>query len=104
MNQYITNNVTPTNCSFWEPSFVSELLVDRTAKNLLYIEALMDVRCGHMEISSDARETLASLQKKGLKKEVSNVYIRLPTSKSGMMRWNGFRATYISQQPWEVER
>ena len=29
--------------SFWDPNLVSELLSDRVAKNLMYIEAVADI-------------------------------------------------------------
>ena len=57
--------------SFWDPNLVSELLSDRVAKNLMYIEAVADVDRGHWEVGRERRGELTSLQKKGQKKEVS---------------------------------
>ena len=50
---------------------MSELLSDRVAKNLMYIEAVADVDRGHWEVGRERRGELTSLQKKGQKKEVS---------------------------------
>ena len=50
---------------------MSELLSDRVAKNLMYIEAVADVDRGHWEVGRERKGELTSLQKKGQKKEVS---------------------------------
>ena len=50
---------------------MSELLSDRVAKNLMYIEAVADIERGHWEVGRERRGELTSLQKKGQKKEVS---------------------------------
>lgn len=50
---------------------VSELLSDRVAKKLMYIEAVADIDRGHWEVGRERRGELTSLQKKGQKKEVS---------------------------------
>ena len=50
---------------------MSELLSDRVAKNLMYIEAVADIDRGHWEVGRERRGELTSLQKKGQKKEVS---------------------------------
>ena len=57
--------------SFWDPNLVSELLSDRVAKNLMYIEAVADIDRGHWEVGRERKGELTSLQKKGQKKEVS---------------------------------
>ena len=50
---------------------MSELLSDRVAKNLMYIEAVADIDRSHWEVGRERRGELTSLQKKGQKKEVS---------------------------------
>ena len=50
---------------------MSELLSDRVAKNLMYIEAVADIDRGHWEVGRERRGELTSLQKKRQKKEVS---------------------------------
>ena len=50
---------------------MSELLSDRVAKNLMYIEAVADIDRSHWEVGRERRRELTSLQKKGQKKEVS---------------------------------
>ena len=54
--------------SFWDLNLVSELLSDRVAKNLMYIEAVADIDQGHWEVGRERRGELTSLQKKGQKK------------------------------------
>ena len=55
-------------CSFWDPNLVSELLSDRVAKNLMYIEAVADIDRGHWEVGRERKGELTSLLKKGQKK------------------------------------
>ena len=43
---------------------MSELLSDRVAKNLMYIEAVADIDRGHWEVGRERRGELTSLQKK----------------------------------------
>ena len=50
--------------------FIKDLLEDRVAKNLLYIEALSCVTQGHWDIDAEAKKKLSALQRKGHKKEV----------------------------------
>lgn len=50
--------------------FIKEVLDDRVAKNLLYIEALSCVTQGHWDIKEDVMKKLSALQRKGHKKEV----------------------------------
>ena len=50
---------------------MSELLSDRVAKNLIYIEAVADIDRSHWEVGRERRGELTSLQKKGQKKEVN---------------------------------
>ena len=49
---------------------MGRLLSDRTAKNLLYIGTVAEVEAGNWEVSAEVMDSLASLQKKGMKKEV----------------------------------
>ena len=55
---------------FWDPTFLPELICDRVAKNLLYIEALSAVTLDHWDISPDISKKLSALQRKSNKKEV----------------------------------
>ena len=48
-----------------------ELLEDRVAKNMMYIEALSSVTNGYWEMIPEVKKQLSSLQKKTQKKEVS---------------------------------
>ena len=50
---------------------MTELLSDRVAKNLMYIEAVADIDRSHWEVGRERRGELTSRQKKGKKKEVS---------------------------------
>ena len=56
--------------SFWDSTFVPTLLDDKVAKNMLYIEALHSVAKGHIDVTMETRERLASMKSKGQKKEV----------------------------------
>ena len=53
---------------------MERLLRDRTAKNLLYIETMAEVEAKSWEMSAEVMDSLASLQKKGMKKEVREGY------------------------------
>jgi len=75
---------------FWENQFIDNLLTDRTARNLLYVEvcmvavpdalhhdcpfaakAIASLDNGSIDISPQIRQSLSTLQSKGSKKEVS---------------------------------
>jgi hypothetical protein len=56
--------------SFWDSVFIKELLDDRVARNLLYIEALSCVTQGQWEVTDDIKKQLSQLQRKSHKKEV----------------------------------
>ena len=55
---------------------MTELLSDRVAKNLMYIEAVADIDQSHWEVGRERRGELTSLQKKGQKKEVEEGEMR----------------------------
>ena len=50
--------------------FLPEILADRVAKNLLYIECLLHVSSDHWDIPTHMRKQLHTLQKRSQKKEV----------------------------------
>lgn len=56
---------------------MDQLLEDKTARNLLYIEALWSVDQEQVEVMSEARSSLAALRKKAMKKEVGGAGYRL---------------------------
>jgi len=57
---------------------VSELLSDRVAKNMLYIEAVADIDRGYWEVGREKKAELTALQKKGQKKEYLESAKNLP--------------------------
>lgn len=72
---------------FWDPTFLPELICDRVAKNLLYIEALSAVTLGHWDISPDISKRLSALQRKSNKKEYLELVGTL--SQYGFMQLDG---------------
>lgn len=61
--------------NYWDPAYDLELVRDRVALNLLYVQAVTEVECGWMLCNEEARQKLASLQAKGSKKEYME-YVR----------------------------
>ncbi|XP_035659634.1 sorting nexin-17-like [Branchiostoma floridae] len=55
--------------NFWEPSMDNDLLDDRIAMNLLYVQAVNDIERGWVFAAKDVHKQLAALQAKGSKKE-----------------------------------
>lgn len=55
--------------NYWDPAYDIELVTDRVALNLLYVQAVTEVECGWIVCSEDARQRLAALQAKGSKRE-----------------------------------
>ncbi|KAI8497403.1 PREDICTED: sorting nexin-17-like [Branchiostoma belcheri] len=55
--------------NFWEPSMDNDLLDDRIAMNLLYVQAVNDIERGWVFASKEVHKQLAALQTKGSKKE-----------------------------------
>ena len=66
---------------------MTELLSDRVAKNLMYIEAVADIDRSHWEVGRERRGELTSLQKKGQKKEVSEGGIREGGREGGLYKY-----------------
>ena len=50
---------------------VPPLLAERVAKNLLYIETLSSVALEHWDVDNAKLDSLSSMQKKAMKKEVN---------------------------------
>lgn len=69
IDSFFVNSVS----SYWDPAYDSELIRDRVALNLLYVQAVTEVECGWVLCNEDVRQKLASLQAKGSKGEVSIV-------------------------------
>ncbi|KAK7863145.1 hypothetical protein R5R35_012761 [Gryllus longicercus] len=55
--------------SYWDPSYDLELLQDKVALNLLYVQTVADVERGWVLIGTDTQQQLASLQSRGAKRE-----------------------------------
>ncbi|XP_023211963.1 sorting nexin-17-like [Centruroides vittatus] len=55
--------------SYWDLSYDDDLLDDRTALNLLYVQAISDVERGWTITTKETQQQLAALQAKGSKKE-----------------------------------
>ncbi|XP_070534165.1 LOW QUALITY PROTEIN: sorting nexin-17-like [Ptychodera flava] len=68
--------------SFWDPSFDDDLLDDRVAMNLLYVQAVSDIERGWTLATKEQLERLEALQSKGSKKD----YLRL----SRTLKYYGF--------------
>ena len=57
-------------CSFFHSCYVDNLLDDRTAKNLLYVEMVEQIKRGMIQVSADALRDLESVRKSSQKQEV----------------------------------
>jgi len=55
--------------NYWDPNYDLELMRDRIALNLLYIQTVCDVEKGWIVASKDVKEQLGNLQARGSKKE-----------------------------------
>ncbi|XP_049858580.1 sorting nexin-17 isoform X2 [Schistocerca gregaria] len=55
--------------SYWDPSYDIELMSDKVALNLLYVQTVADVEKGWILSSKETQKHLASLQARGAKKE-----------------------------------
>ncbi|ELU18303.1 hypothetical protein CAPTEDRAFT_150546 [Capitella teleta] len=55
--------------SFWDPSFEDDLMGDRIAMNLLYVQAVSDLERGWVWAPKDQQRQLNTLQQRGSKKE-----------------------------------
>ena len=60
------------------------------AKNLLYIEALSSIALEHWEVGNDKLDSLSSMQKKALKKEVSPIF--------ALDSWGSFYSEHVPEQ------
>ena len=65
--------------NYWDPSYDLDLMRDKIALNLLYIQSISDIEKGWVIASTDIRQTLSSLQASGNKTEYMNVVRNLPS-------------------------
>lgn len=64
--------------SYWDANYDLELMRDRIALNLLYIQALSDVERGWILTSRDLSDQLTDLQARGNKREYLEIVRKLP--------------------------
>lgn len=65
--------------NYWDPSYDLDLMRDRIALNLLYIQSISDIEKGWVIAGSETRQILGSLQASGNKTEYMNVVRNLPS-------------------------
>lgn len=65
--------------NFWDPNYDLDLMRDRIALNLLYIQSISDMEKGWVIASSETRQRLSLLQAAGNKHEYMNVIRNLPS-------------------------
>lgn len=65
--------------NYWDGSYDMDLMRDRIALNLLYIQSISDMERGWMIASAETRQCLSSLQVSGNKNEYMNVIRNLPS-------------------------
>jgi sorting nexin-17 len=65
--------------NYWDLTFDIDLMRDRIALNLLYIQSISDVECGWIMTNAEVRQRLNSLQEIGDKKEYMNIVRNLPS-------------------------
>lgn len=63
---------------YWDPCYDVELMRDRIALNLLYMQALSDVKRGWIVTTRDLAEQLTNLQARGNKSEYLEIVRKLP--------------------------
>uniref|UniRef100_A0A182MY18 PX domain-containing protein n=1 Tax=Anopheles dirus TaxID=7168 RepID=A0A182MY18_9DIPT len=63
---------------YWDPCYDLELMRDRIALNLLYIQALSDVERGWIATTRDLSEQLTNMQARGSKSEYLEIVRKLP--------------------------
>lgn len=65
--------------NYWDPSYDLDLMRDKIALNLLYIQSISDVEKGWIIASPETRQILSSLQVSGNKIEYMNIVRNLPS-------------------------
>lgn len=65
--------------NYWDPSYDLDLMRDKIALNLLYIQSISDVERGWIMTNYETRQHLNSLQVSGDKKEYMNIVRNLPS-------------------------
>lgn len=65
--------------NFWDPNYDLDLMRDRIALNLLYIQSISDMEKGWVISSTETRQRLSSLQTTGNKHEYMNIIRNLPS-------------------------
>ncbi|CRK86367.1 CLUMA_CG000078, isoform A [Clunio marinus] len=65
--------------NYWDPNYDLDLMRDRIALNLLYIQSLSDMEMDWMIASPEVRQRLSSLQVTGNKHEYMNIIRNLPS-------------------------
>uniref|UniRef100_A0A336ML37 CSON003364 protein n=1 Tax=Culicoides sonorensis TaxID=179676 RepID=A0A336ML37_CULSO len=65
--------------NYWDPNYDLELMRDRIALNLLYIQTVSDIEKGWIVASYDTKDQLANLQARGSKKEYLDIARNLPS-------------------------
>lgn len=65
--------------NYWEPSFDLDLMRDKIALNLLYIQSISDIERGWVIASPETRQCLSSLQLSGNKNEYMSIVRNLPS-------------------------
>jgi sorting nexin-17 len=65
--------------NYWDSSYDLDLMRDRIALNLLYIQAISDVERGWIMTNNETRSTLGTLQSCGNKIEYMNIVRNLPS-------------------------
>ncbi|XP_054156548.1 sorting nexin-17-like [Oppia nitens] len=69
MNSVDNNHVIIIRKSYWDPVFDDDLISDRIAINVLYLQTLYDIEKGLIEANKDIRRQLSSLHAKGSKQD-----------------------------------
>lgn len=65
--------------NYWDPSFDLDLMRDKIALNLLYIQSISDIEKGWVIANADTRQCMSSLQASGNKTEYMSIVRNLPS-------------------------
>lgn len=65
--------------NYWDPQYDLELMHDKIALNLLYIQTLSDVERGWIIASNDIKDQLSTLQARGNKRDYMKIVSNLPS-------------------------
>lgn len=59
-------------CSYWDPCYDVDLMIDRVSLDLLYLQVIEEIDLGWIVADSQTKDILSAYEAKKQKREVSN--------------------------------